>query len=118
MPVNGTDDRDAAGNEGMGVAGEHLLCVREAVAGYAEYAGLTMAEILLPSMPEQTRRHASGKALMELLRALDPPRRAGRKGENGSAAAHRMPVPFLVCALEHPPSGLRVALLAAAISVT
>jgi hypothetical protein len=116
MPVNGTDDRDAAGNEGLGAAGEHLLCVREAVAGYAEYAGLTMAEILLPSMPEQTRRHASGQALMELLRALDPPRRARRDGPNGSA--HRVPVPFLVCALEHPPSGLRVALLAAAVSVS
>jgi hypothetical protein len=116
MPVNGTEDRDAAGNEGMGAAGEHLLCVREAVAGYAEYAGLTMAEILLPSMPEQTTRHASGQALMELLNALDPPGRAGRNG--GSGSAYRAPVPFLVCALEHPPTGLRVALLAAAVSTT
>ncbi|HEU5156727.1 MAG TPA: hypothetical protein VFU43_06985 [Streptosporangiaceae bacterium] len=116
MPVNGTEDRDTAGNEGMGAAGEHLLCVREAVAGYAEYAGLTMAEILLPSMSAQTRRHASGQALMELLRALDPPGGTARNGENGSA--NRAPVPFLVCALEHPPTGLRVALLAAAVSAT
>jgi hypothetical protein len=114
MPVNGTDDRDAAGNEGMG-AGDHLLCVREAVAGYAEYAGLTMAEILLPSMPEQTRRHASGQVLMELLSALDPPSQNGRDG--GCGSAHATTVPFLVCALEHPPTGLRVALLAAAVSV-
>jgi hypothetical protein len=116
MPANGTDDRDAAGSEHMGTAGEHLICVREALAGYAEYAGLTMAEILLPSMPEQTRRHASGQALMDLLQALDPPRQAGRHGERGSA--HRAPVPFLICALQDPPSGLRVALLAAAVSAT
>lgn len=116
MPVNGTDDRDATGNEDIGAAGEHLICVREAVAGYAEYAGLTMAEILLPSMPEQTRRHASGQVLMELLSALDPPDRDGRNGERGPTQS--TPVPFLVCALEHPPTGLRVALLAAAVSMT
>lgn len=114
MPANGTDDRAAAHDESMGEAGEHLLCVREALAGYAECAGLTMSEILLPSMSEQTRRHASGQALMELLNALDPPRRDGQNGESGSA--HRAPVPFLICALQHPPSGLRVALLAAAVS--
>jgi hypothetical protein len=114
MPVNGTDDHDAVENEGTRAAGEHLLCVREALAGYAEYAGLTMAEILLPSMPEQTRRHASGQVLMELLSALDPSHQDGLNGES----PYRAPVPFLVCALEHPPTGLRVALLAAAVSVT
>jgi hypothetical protein len=116
MPANGTDDRDAAGNGGADVAGEHLLCVREAVAGYAEYAGLTMAEILLPSMPEETRCHASGQVLLELLSALDPSRLDRENGENGSA--HRPPVPLLICGLQHQPSGLRVALLAAAVAAT
>jgi hypothetical protein len=114
MPVKGTDDRDAAGDANTDVAGEHLLCVREAVAGYAEYAGLSMAEILLPSMPEETRRHASGQVLMELLSALDPADQGGEKGESGSAC--RAAVPFLICGLQHPPTGLRVALLAAAVS--
>ena len=116
MPVKRTDDRAAAEDANTNMAGEHLLCVREAVAGYAEYAGLTMAEISLPSMPEETRRHASGQDLMELLNALDPAREGGENGESGPAC--RVPVPFLVCGLRHPPTGLRVALLAAAVSAT
>ena len=115
MPANGIDDRDATGNGETNMVGEHLLCVREAVAGYAEYAGLTMAEILLPSMPEETRRHASGQVLMEVLSALDPHHQGERTAESGSSPD--APVPFLICALQHPPTGLRIALLAAAVSM-
>lgn len=115
MPVHGTDDRDGA-QKGVGEPGEHLLCVRGVLAGYAEYAGLTMGEILLPSMPEETRRHVSGQALMELLKALDPQPREGQNDEAGMA--HPTQMPFLVCTLQHPPTGLRIALLAAAVAAT
>jgi hypothetical protein len=66
-------------------------------------------------MPEETRRHASGQVLMEVLSALDPHHQAERTAESGSSPD--APVPFLICALQHPPTGLRVALLAAAVSV-
>jgi hypothetical protein len=125
-----TAEGDASGLLGITTADAHLLCVREALAGYAEAAGLTMAEILLPSMPESTRRHGSGRALLELLTAIDPPLGAeavqvalGVKGVHKVEDGADLPVgfadlPFLVCTLHHPETGLRVAVLGAAVRVT
>jgi hypothetical protein len=121
MPANRTDDHNAADGGDIGAAGEHLLCVREALVGYAEYAGLTVAEVFLPTMSEVTRRNAGGLALMDLLKALDPPQDDATSPESRPKAPHswddRTPMPFLMCTLRHPDTGLRVALLAAATSV-
>ena len=110
-----TDDRDAAGDGPADPACEHLRCVREALAGYAEYAGLTVADVLLPAMPQETRRHASGQVMVELLEALDPVPPDAPSGERRREPA---PVPLLICALHHPETGARIALLAAAASMS
>jgi hypothetical protein len=114
MPANETDDRDASGDGWTDPACEHLRRVREALAGYAEYAGLTVADVLVPAMPEETRRHASGRVMVELLGALAP---VPRDAADGGSAPEPASVPLLVCALQHPETGARIALLAAAASM-
>lgn len=92
----------------------HLLGVREVLAGYAEYAGLTLAELFLPSMSESTRRHASGQVLMQLLEAVDIPSKDGDQPQGSDPLGRFAEAPFLVCTLLHPETGVRVAVLGAA----
>jgi hypothetical protein len=118
MPANGHDDSKADASKGtVDDAREHLFCVREAISGYAEAVGMTVADILLPTMPESTRRGASGQVFIGLLAALDPADE--HDGENGelkdvSRSDRFADVPLLVCTLEHPTTGIRVAVMGTA----
>jgi excisionase family DNA binding protein len=120
----------AEGQDRSGDAESHLARIREAVIAYGAAEDLVVGDILLPAMSPNTMRSPGGRAMVSLLKALDrpetPARATGTSTEVGRSDKSDPPdtdtldrfsgMPFLVCTLEHPGTGLRVAMLAAAIS--
>ena len=103
------DDEGIAGDRNGAEAWNYLARIREELVGRGAADGFVVGDILLPAMSAQTMRSPGGRALVELLRALDNPDAPGRSTRTSA-------VPLLVCTFEHQATGMRVALLGAAIS--
>ncbi|HEU5155374.1 MAG TPA: hypothetical protein VFU43_00110 [Streptosporangiaceae bacterium] len=117
---------DGGGQDHFDEAATHLAQTREMVFAYSSAEELVVGDVLLPAMSAATMRSPGGRAMVSLLRALDRPETVGNRIEKTRSNETDPPrtdamnqfsnVPFLVCTLEHPKTGLRVAVIAAATS--
>jgi hypothetical protein len=105
--VDDGNDAERRTDDHADEAWKYLARIREELIGCGAADGFVVGDLLLPAMSAETMRSPGGRALVGLLTALDKPRAPGR-----SFSA----VPFLVCTLEHQTTGVRVALLGAAVS--
>lgn len=123
--VKGEEDQSQSGE-----AWQHLAGIRDLVMGYGAIEGLVVGEIFLPTMSAATMRSDAGRALVALLKTMDDPNKEsqmtderdnkeGRAKEGDFADEHPSSqfsaVPFLVCTLEHPETGVRIAVLGASV---